>query len=97
MTSSINVSYDGLQQASTQLKNGKEEITQKLQQLKGLVDQLTSGEFKTQVASGKFNESYQQFTTSATNLVESLDSISQYLNNVIQQHQQLDQSLAGGA
>lgn len=93
----INVGYDGLQQTSTQLKNGKEELTQKLQQLKGLVDQLTSGEFKTQVASGKFNESYQQFTTSATNLVESLDSISQYLNNVIQQHQQLDQSLAGGA
>ena len=94
---SINIGYDGLQQTSTQLKNGKEELTQKLQQLKGLVDQLTSGEFKTQVASGKFNESYQQFTTSATNLVESLDSISQYLNNVIQQHQQLDQSLAGGA
>jgi WXG100 family type VII secretion target len=94
---SINIGYDGLQQTSTQLKTGKEELTQKLQQLKGLVDQLTSGEFKTQVASGKFNESYQQFTTSATNLVESLDSISQYLNNVIQQHQQLDQSLAGGA
>jgi WXG100 family type VII secretion target len=93
----INIGYDGLQQTAGQLKNGKEELTQKLQQLKNQVDQLTQGEFKTQVASGKFSESYQQFTQGATNTIAGLDEIVQYLNNVAQQHQQLDQSLAGGA
>jgi WXG100 family type VII secretion target len=93
----INVGYDGLQQTATQLRNGKDEVNQKLDQLKAQVDQLTSGEFKTQVASGKFSESYTQFTTGAKNTIQGLDEIVQYLNNVIQQHQQLDQSLAGGA
>lgn len=93
----ITVGYEGLQQTANQLKNGKEELTQKLQQLKNQVDQLTNSEFKTQVASGKFNESYQQFTQGATNTISGLDEIVQYLNTVIQQHQQLDQSLAGGA
>lgn len=93
----INVGYEGLQQTVTQLRSGKEEVKQKLDQLKSQVDQLTSGEFKTQVASQKFNESYTQFTTGAKNTIEGITEIEQYLNNVIQQHQQLDQSLAGGA
>lgn len=93
----INVGYEGLQQTVTQLRNGKEEIKRQLDQFKSQVDQLTSGEFKTQVASQKFNESYTQFTTGAKNTIEGITEIEQYLNNVIQQHQQLDQSLAGGA
>ena len=93
----ITVGYEGLQQTMTKLKNGKDEVNQRLDQLKAEVDQLTSGEFKTQAASPKFNESYTQFTTGAKNTIQGLDEIVAYLNNVMQQHQQLDQSLAGGA
>jgi WXG100 family type VII secretion target len=93
----INVGYDGLQNAATQLKSGKEEVTQKLQQLKSLIDQLTNSEFKTQMASGRFNESYQQWNSGATNVIEGLEGMSSYLNDVIREHQDLDSRLASGA
>jgi WXG100 family type VII secretion target len=92
----INVGYEGLQQAAGQLKSGREELDQKLQQLQSIINNLTSSEFKTQVASGKFAEFYQQWTTSARGTLESLDGMSNYLNQVMQGHEQLDQQLAGG-
>lgn len=92
----INVGYEGLQQAAGQLKSGREELDQKLQQLQTVINNLTSSEFKTQIASGKFSEYYQQWTTSARGALESLDGMSNYLNQVMQGHEQLDQQLAGG-
>ena len=92
----INVGYEGLQSAAGQLQSGREELDQKLQQLQTVINELTSSEFKTQVASDKFSEYYQQWTTSARGALEALDGMSQYLNQVMQGHEQLDQQLSGG-
>ncbi|MFI8094023.1 WXG100 family type VII secretion target [Streptomyces sp. NPDC086080] len=93
----VNVGYDGVNRAALQLKTGQDEITQKLQSLKGMVDQLVTSEFRTQLASSKFQDSYQQWTTGATTMLQGLEGMAGFLNDVVREHQDLDLRLAGGA
>jgi WXG100 family type VII secretion target len=94
--SDVNVGYEGVSQAAAQLQSGKNEMSEKLQALKSMVDQLVSSEFRTQMASPKFQESYQQWTTGAQNMVEGLDGMATFLGDVVRGHQELDARLAGG-
>ncbi|MFF9673559.1 MULTISPECIES: WXG100 family type VII secretion target [Streptomyces] len=93
----VSVGYDGVQHAATQLLNGHTDMIEKLQSLKTVVDQLVGGEFRTQLASPKFQESYQQWTTGAQNMIQGLEGMAGFLNDVVRGHQELDQRLAGGA
>ncbi|WP_030376174.1 WXG100 family type VII secretion target [Streptomyces rimosus] len=93
----VSVGYDGVQQTATQLRNGQTEMSEKLQALKAMVDQLVAGEFRTQLASPKFQESYQQWTTGAQNMIQGLEGMAGFLADVVRGHQELDQRLAGGA
>jgi WXG100 family type VII secretion target len=93
----VNVGYDGVQQAATQLRAGQADISQRLQTLKSMIDQLVGSEFRTQLASGRFRDSYQQWSTGAQNVIEGLDGMANFLTQVVQQHQDLDARLAGGA
>jgi WXG100 family type VII secretion target len=92
----VSVGYDGLQQAANQLRTGRDEITQRLQSLKAMIDQLVTSEFRTQLASGRFHESYQQWSSGAQNMVDGLDGMAAFLGDVIREHQELDARLAGG-
>lgn len=93
----INIGYDGLGRAAAQLRSGHEEIDQRLRALKSMIDQLVNSEFRTQLASGRFADSYQQWTSGAQNMISGLEGMSTFLSNVVQQYQDLDNRLAGGA
>jgi len=93
----IHVDYSQLQASAGQLRNGREQVEQQLNQLKSMIDNLVSSGFVTDRASGKFQESYTQWTTGARNVIAGLDGMSEYLNKAITAHQGLDDSLAGSA
>jgi WXG100 family type VII secretion target len=93
----VSVGYDGVQQAASQLTSGQNEMSEKLQSMKSMIDQLVSSEFRTQMASPKFQESYQQWTTGAQNMLQGLEGMATFLGDVVRAHQELDARLAGGA
>lgn len=92
----INVDYDAVVRSANRLKTGRGQLDQKLQQLKGMIDNLISAQFKTTAASGKLGDAYSRFTEAARKSIESLDGMGTYLESVKQQHEDLDQNLAGG-
>ncbi|MCX5065611.1 WXG100 family type VII secretion target [Micromonospora lupini] len=94
--SDVSVGYEGLQSAARSLTSGQEEMTQKLSALKAMIDQLVNSEFRTQLASGRFQDSYQQWTTGAQNMIGGLEGMSSFLVGVVREHQELDARLAGG-
>ena len=90
----VNVAYEDLNNVASQLKSGQQELTDILNKLKGQVDQLVSSGFRTDQASGAFQSSYEQFTTGATQTVEGLDGMSQFLNKTQEALSDLDTQLA---
>jgi WXG100 family type VII secretion target len=94
---SINVKYDDLQRTAGQLSTGREEMITQLTRLKGLVDTLVASGFVTDQASGRFQTSYQQWNTGASNAIQGLEGMSAFLNQAIARHQQLDAELGQSA
>jgi uncharacterized protein YukE len=94
--SDINVDYDAVVRSANQLKNGRQQLNQKLEQLKSMIDNLVSTQFKTTAASGKLGDAQSRFTQAAKRTMDSLDGMGSYLESVKRQHEELDQNLAGG-
>jgi len=92
----VNVTYEEMRQAATRLNTGKEEINTKLADLKSYIANLVSSGFVTDQASVKFNETYTNFTTSATNTINALEGLASYLTQAAQAMQDTDQQLAAG-
>jgi WXG100 family type VII secretion target len=90
---SITVKYEELQGTSGQLRTGREEITTNLTRLRTLVDGLVQSGFVTDLASGRFQQSYLQWNTGATNVIQGLEGMSTFLDQAIARHQQLDSEL----
>jgi WXG100 family type VII secretion target len=91
---SITVRYDELQNTAGQLRAGREEITTQLTRLRTLVDGLVASGFVTDMASGRFQQSYTQWNTGATNVIQGLEGMSAFLDQAISRHQQLDSELS---
>ncbi|MGH8918608.1 MAG: WXG100 family type VII secretion target, partial [Actinomycetes bacterium] len=91
---SVHVEYEQLQSTASQLKNGRQEMEAQLGRLKSLIDSLVAGGFVTERASGRFQQSYDQWNSGARNVVAGLEGMSSFLNTAIAQHQQLDQQLS---
>jgi len=92
----MNVTYQEMTDAANKLTTGKEDINSKLTDLKNFIAQLVSSGFVTDQASGRFNETYQNFTTAATQTISALDGLSSYLKQAAQALQDTDQQLANG-
>lgn len=92
----INVSYDEMRTAATRLTGGQEDINTKLTDLKGFIEGLVSSGFVTDSASVKFNETYTNFNTSATQTIASLTELSTYLTSAANSLQDADTQLAAG-
>ena len=93
----VNIGYEGVSNASAQLRMGRLDMIERLQNLQTMIDNLVGSEFRTQLASGRFMESYTQWNTGAKNVVEGLEGMARYLSDVVREHQELDARLAGGA
>ena len=90
----INVSYAEMEQAGTQLGSGREEISQKLQQMQQLISSLVSSGFVTDQASGKFNEAYSEYTTSANTVISKLSEIQMFLTQTAAAMRDMDAQIA---
>lgn len=90
----VHVDYEQLQSSASQLQNGKNEIETQLGRLKTMIDNLVTSGFKTDLASGKFQQSYEQWNTGAKNVMQGLEGMNGFLKNAIAQHQQLDSQLS---
>ncbi len=92
----IQVSYQEMQSSAQRLDAARDEITQQLQGLDRMIEQLVQGAFKTEAASPKFRESFAQWHSGARNAIEGMQGMSAFLNKAVAAHQQLDQSLSSG-
>jgi WXG100 family type VII secretion target len=92
----ISVNYDEMRSSAARLDQGKTDIEQQLESLRRMVDQLVQTSFRTQSASPKFRESYEQWNGGAKNAVAGLTGMSAFLRQAIQGHQDLDSSLSSG-
>lgn len=90
----LNVTYAEMESAAGRLRAGQAELEQKLNELRQQVAQLVANGFTTSAASGAFDESYQKFTTGATQTVQGIDGMAQFLNKAAQAMQQTDEQLA---
>lgn len=92
--SNIRVSYGEMEQAGAQLGAGREEITQKLQMLQTQMGNLVSSGFVTDQASGRFNEAYDEYTTSANLVVEKLNEMQNFLTQTANAMRDMDSQIA---
>ncbi len=90
----LNVSYDEIDNAATQLTSGQTQLEDQLQQLQTYIQNLVSSGFVTDQASGVFNETYEQFTTSARSTVANLATLAQNLRTTAQVLRDTDQQIA---
>jgi WXG100 family type VII secretion target len=90
----VHVDYQELQRNASQLKSGKQDIESQLGRLKSMIDNLVASGFVTDQASGKFQQSYDQWNSGAKNVIQGLDGMSTFLDKAVAQHQQLDTELS---
>lgn len=93
----INVTYEEMRNAATYLVAGKDEVQTKLAELKTFIENLVSSGFVTDQASGAFNETYSEFTTNATEVIENLTNLGNYLTGAADTMQSTDEQLAAQA
>ncbi|WP_314147855.1 WXG100 family type VII secretion target [uncultured Leifsonia sp.] len=92
--SNITVSYAEIETAASQLGAGREEITTRLQSMQTQISNLVTSGFVTDQASGKFNEAYTTYTTSANTLITQLNDIQQFLTGTANAMRDLDAQIA---
>ena len=90
----VHVDYQELQRSASQLKSGQQEVEGQLGRLKSMIDNLVGSGFVTDQASGKFQQSYEQWNSGAKNVIAGLEGMSGFLQKAIAQHQQLDSELS---
>jgi WXG100 family type VII secretion target len=90
----VNVTYQEMQDASSRLTNGKEEIMSKLTELRNMVNNLVNGGYVTDSSSKQFDQSYTEFNEGATKMAEGLEGMGKYLKAAADTFQQADEELA---
>lgn len=90
----INVTYQEMETAANQLQNAHSEIDNQLTKARGDIEQLVTGGFVTEQASGAFQEQFEKFLQGATQCVSALDSLAQFLRHAANAMQETDTGLA---
>jgi WXG100 family type VII secretion target len=89
----IHVDYEQLERSASRLRDAQQDIEGQLGRLKTMIDGLVESGFSTEVASGKFRQSYEQWNTGAKNVIGGLEGMNGFLKRAIQQHRDLDSQL----
>ncbi len=87
------VDYDEVGRVANPLSKAKTDMDAQLRTLMTALNGLVESGFKTATASGKFRDSYQQWNTGATNMMEGLKGMETFLTQVVRQHGDLDTTL----
>jgi uncharacterized protein YukE len=88
-------SYAEMESMAGKLSSAKDDIQGQLDSLKNSVDDLLGNDFKTQHASGKFGDGYNELTTGLKSAVDGIGEMGDALKGMMQKIQELDEQLAG--
>ena len=88
-------SYGEMEAMASKLSDARDDIQGQLDQLKSSVDNLLGNDFKTQHASGKFGEGYEELTTGLEQAIEGISDMGEALRGMMQAIQSLDEQMAG--
>ncbi|WP_232527885.1 WXG100 family type VII secretion target [Microbacterium suaedae] len=94
--SDFGATYDEMESTATKLDDGKESIDSLLDELQGHVDDLVEDGFKTEKASGKFKDGYEDLTQGMKDAANGVNDMATALRDMAQAIRDLDDQLAGG-
>ncbi|GAA4429376.1 hypothetical protein GCM10023169_31680 [Georgenia halophila] len=94
--SDFGATYDEMESTATKLDDGKDAINDLLGELQGHVDGLVEDGFKTEQASGKYRDGYEELTTGLRDASEGVADMAQALRDMASAIRDLDSQLAGG-
>src|SRR5690606_41369317 len=94
LQANMNVSYTMMISAAGSMSTGQQTLTDTLTDLKRQVDELVAAGFVTDQASGAFQTTYEQFTTSSTQAVSAIDGLAGFLESAATSLSEVDSSLA---
>ncbi|BDZ63895.1 hypothetical protein GCM10025877_08330 [Agromyces mangrovi Wang et al. 2018] len=89
-------SYGEMEAMAAKLGDARDDIQAQLDQLKASVDNLLGEDFRTQHASGRFGQGYEELTTGLKSAVDGIGEMGESLRAMMHAIQDLDQQLAGG-
>ena len=92
--SNINVDYERIVQTATQLDQGRDELTQKIQQLNSIIDGLVGDGFVTSSASGAYQETFTKYAHGAKETIAGLEGLAQFLRKTADTLRQTDEGIA---
>jgi WXG100 family type VII secretion target len=93
----VSVGYEGMESAGQQLQQAQENMTEELQSLRSMIDGLVEDDFRTQLASPKFQGAYEEWSTGAQQMLQGLQGMASFLNDAVTGFQDLDSQLGQGA
>lgn len=88
--------YDDMTSTADKLDQGKESIESAMDECQGYVDSLVEDGFKTEKASGKFQDGYTDMTNGLKEAVNGVSDMADSLRQMASAIQDLDSQLAGG-
>ena len=92
--SNINVSYDRINQTATQLDVGRDELTQKVEELNRIIDGLVQDGFATTAASGAYQETFMTYANGAKETILGLEGLATFLRKTAETLRSTDESIA---
>jgi len=92
--SNINVSYDSIDSAAGQLDTGRENLTQQIEALNRLIEDLVSNGFVTSSASGAYQETFQQYSNGAKQTISGLEGLANFLRKTTEAMRATDEGIA---
>jgi len=92
----VNITYSELTDAATFMDTQRGVITDALTLLQNRVTLLTSEGFRTDQASGQYEDSYNQLNTGISQAVGGLEGMAGFLRSVAQTYSTVDSQLAAG-
>lgn len=92
--SNINVSYDSIDSAAGQLDTGRENLTQQIEALNRIIEDLTSNGFVTSSASGAYQETFLQYANGAKQTISGLEGLANFLRKTTETMRSTDDGIA---
>lgn len=90
----LNITYAEMSESASKMRNNKNDIDTKLTECRRIVDGLVTSGFVTDQASGRFDEVHGEFVTSATQVMETLEQLSTWLDKAVEALRDMDTQLA---
>lgn len=75
----VNVTYEEMRSAASQLRNGQEHLNSTLTELSALINNLVQSGFVTDLASVTYHDQFEQFTNGTRQAVDALEGLAAYL------------------